>query len=59
MKSFKEFRISEDAPTNAVGDGSNVAMPPSHEPGVHVKKKKKENKLKIKELAKLIPNNHN
>jgi len=45
MKSFKEFRISEDAPTNAVGDGSNVAMPPSHEPGVHVKKKKKENPL--------------
>ena len=33
--------VSEDAPANAVGDGSNVAMPPSHEPGVHVKKKKK------------------
>ena len=36
----------EDAPANAVGDGSNVALPPSHEPGVHVKKKKKdENKF--------------
>ena len=34
--------VKEDAPTNAVGDGSNLAMPPSHEPGVHVKKKKKE-----------------
>ena len=33
--------VKEDAPTNAVGDGSNLAMPPSHEPGVHVKKKKK------------------
>jgi len=32
---------NEEAPANAVGDGSNVAMPPSHEPGVHVKKKKK------------------
>jgi len=34
--------VEEDAPANAVGDGSNLAMPPSHEPGVHVKKKKKE-----------------
>ena len=34
--------VKEDAPANAVGDGSNLAMPPSHEPGVHVKKKKKE-----------------
>ncbi len=33
--------VKEDAPANAVGDGSNLAMPPSHEPGVHVKKKKK------------------
>ena len=33
--------IEEDAPANAVGDGSAVAMPPAHEPGVHVKKKKK------------------
>ena len=34
--------VKEDAPANAVGDGSNLAMPPSHEPGVHVKIKKKE-----------------
>ena len=34
--------VKEDAPANAVGDGSNLAMPPSHQPGVHVKKKKKE-----------------
>ena len=33
--------VKEDAPANAVGDGSPVAMPPAHEPGVHVKKKKK------------------
>ena len=32
----------EEAPANAVGDGSNLAMPPDAEPGVHVKKKKKE-----------------
>ena len=25
----------EDAPANAVGDGSNVALPPKHEPGIH------------------------
>jgi hypothetical protein len=34
--------VPEEAPANAVGDGSNVAMPPAHEPGVHVKKKKKD-----------------
>ena len=33
--------VKEDAPANAVGDGSAVAMPPAHEPGVHVKKRKK------------------
>ena len=33
--------VKEDAPANAVGDGSAVAMPPAHEPGVSVKKKKK------------------
>ncbi len=33
--------VEEDAPANAVGDGSAVAMPPAHEPGVSVKKKKK------------------
>ena len=31
----------EEAPANAVGDGSGVALPPAVEPGVHVKKKKK------------------
>ena len=36
--------MGEDAPANAVGDGSNVALPPTHEPGVH-KKKKKDNKF--------------
>ena len=34
--------VPEEAPANAVGDGSNVAMPPAHEPGVHVKKKKRD-----------------
>ena len=33
---------NEEAPANAVGDGSNLAMPPDADPGVHVKKKKKE-----------------
>jgi len=32
--------VEEDAPVNAVGDGSNVALPPTHEPGVKKKKKK-------------------
>ena len=27
--------VPEDAPANAVGDGSNVALPPKHEPGIH------------------------
>ena len=30
----------EEAPANAVGDGSGVALPPAVEPGVRVKKKK-------------------
>ena len=30
----------EEAPANAVGDGSGVALPPAVEPGVKVKKKK-------------------
>ena len=30
----------EEAPANAVGDGSGVALPPAVEPGVNVKKKK-------------------
>ena len=32
--------VPEEAPANAVGDGSGVALPPSVEPGVNVKKKK-------------------
>ena len=48
-KDYQDFKnkdkiaasYNEDAPANAVGDGSAVAMPPAHEPGVHVKKKKK------------------
>ena len=35
-------KIDEDAPTNAVGDGSNVALPPKHEPGVDKKKSTRE-----------------
>lgn len=38
------LNVGEDAPANAVGDGSNVALPPTHEPGVR-KKKKKDNKF--------------
>ena len=34
----EELKI-EDAPTNAVGDGGNVALPPKHEPGIKKKKK--------------------
>ena len=45
MKSFKELaheivtKVDEDAPANAVGTGANVALPPTHEPGVDKKKK--------------------
>ena len=39
--------VKEDAPANAVGDGSNLAMPPDAEPGVHVKKKKKDLTLSL------------
>ena len=44
--------MGEDAPANAVGDGSNVALPPTHEPGVtkaqgdSYKKKNKKNGFK-------------
>ena len=44
-KHYKEMmdelinKIDEDAPTNAVGDGSNVALPPKHEPGVKKNKR--------------------
>tara|TARA_S200000501_G_C20848314_1_gene754605 strand:+ start:1984 stop:2532 length:549 start_codon:yes stop_codon:yes gene_type:complete len=44
--------VPEDAPANAVGDGSNVAMPPSHEPGVKVKKKKDDMKSHIMSFLK-------
>lgn len=59
--------IEEDAPANAVGDGSAVAMPPAHEPGVHVKKKKKSiigllkredyNKVEVENLINKIESN--
>src|SRR5210317_561900 len=44
-KHYKEMmdeiinKMDEDAPANAVGTGANVALPPSHEPGVKKKKK--------------------
>ena len=47
MKSYKEVlsellnKMKEDAPVNAVGDGSNVSLPLAVEPGVLKKKKKK------------------
>lgn len=47
MKTFKHLahemitKVDEDAPANAVGTGANVALPPTHEPGVDKKKKKK------------------
>ena len=43
MKTFKEVaedivnKMEEDAPTNAVGTGANVALPPAVEPGVKKK----------------------
>ena len=59
--------VPEEAPANAVGDGSNVAMPPAHEPGVHVKKKKKSiigllkredyNKVEVENLINKIESN--
>ena len=42
LRRANEETQKEDAPANAVGDGSNVALPPSHEPGIDPKKKKKE-----------------
>ena len=37
MKSFYEFY--EEAIANSVGDGSKVALPPTHEPGIKKKKR--------------------
>ena len=34
--------LREEAPTNAVGDGSATALPPAEEPGVKKKKKKRQ-----------------
>ena len=34
------------APTNSVGDGSNVALPPTHEPGIKTKKNKRGSGMK-------------
>jgi hypothetical protein len=42
LRRANEDTQQEDAPANAVGDGSNVALPPTHEPGIQPKKKKKE-----------------
>ena len=40
MKSFYDFyEEMMAAPTNSVGDGSKVALPPTHEPGIKKKKK--------------------
>ena len=40
MKSFYDFyEEMMAAPTNSVGDGSKVALPPTHEPGKEKKKK--------------------
>ena len=56
MKSFKELahdlvtKVDEDAPANAVGTGANVALPPTHEPGVKKKKKKKHNPILMNTL---------
>jgi len=43
-KYYEDKRLgikNEDAPTNAVGTGANVALPPTHEPGIDPKRKEK------------------
>ena len=40
VNKMSEEQAVEDAPTNAVGTGANVALPPAVEPGVKKKKKK-------------------
>ena len=44
----------EDAPANAVGDGSNVALPPKHEPGVKNKRKEIDPLMYAKPLKRKI-----
>ena len=40
MKSFYDFyEEMMAAPTNSVGDGSKVALAPTHEPGIKKKKR--------------------
>jgi hypothetical protein len=65
MKSFKYLahemitKVEEDAPANAVGSGANVALPPTHEPGVKKKKKKKDPILMNTLKRKVEENNDN
>ena len=64
MKSFKDLaqeivnKVDEDAPANAVGTGANVALPPTHEPGVDKKKKKKHNPILINNLKRKVQENN-
>ena len=64
MKSFKQLaheivtKVEEDAPANAVGSGANVALPPTHEPGVDKKKKKKHNPILINNLKRKVQENN-
>ena len=64
MKSFKELaheivtKVDEDAPANAVGTGANVALHPTHEPGVDKKKKKKHNPILINNLKRKVQENN-
>ena len=64
MKSFKDLaqeivnKVDEDAPANAVGTGANVALPPTHEPGVMKKKKKKHDPILINNLKRKVQENN-
>ena len=52
MKSFYDFyEEMMAAPTNSVGDGSKVALPPTHEPGIKKKKNKRGSGAKKKTYA--------
>ena len=59
-KHYKEMmdelinKIDEDAPAKAVGDGSNVALPPKHEPGVKNKRKEIDPLMYAKPLKRKI-----